>query len=900
MPGLGTSFGRGGATTFVQDLQNSDCILIEGSNFAECHPVAFRFVMKAKERGAKIIHVDPRFTRTSAVADVYAPIRSGSDIVFLGALISWMLRNERYFKEYVLAFTNASYLVREDFRDTEDLDGLFSGWQQPDENSEGATHDRGGHAMMGGDEHKAAPGTYDQETWQFETEEVPRFDGEGTVSVPKRDATLQHPRCVINVLRRHFERYTPEMVEDVCGTPRESFYEIANLLADNSGRERTTAFAYAVGWTQHTVGVQYIRTAAILQTLLGNMGRPGGGIMALRGHANIQGATDIPTLYDLLPGYLPMPSALRDEQTLAQYIASARKPTGWWSNTSKYIVSLLKAYYGDAATPENDFCFDRLPQIAGDYSALPTQMSMKDGFVDGYFVIGQNPASSGLNAEMARAAMARLKWMVVIDSYETETASFWKREGADPASIGTEMFFLPAATVLEKEGTMVNTNRLLQWHDRAVDPAGDARSDLFFIHDLGKRLKALYADSTDPKDRAILDLTWDYESDDAHERAIGEPSASKVLQEINGYVTEPGKSQHDCAQVGAFTDLRDDGSTAAGCWIFSGVYPTKTTNRARSRKGDDYTSLDWGFAWPANRRMLYNRASADPDGKPWSERKRYMSWDEAANKWVGPDIPDFPATKSPHEPAKPGAGGVDAHSGSDPFIMQLDGRAQLFVPNTLKDGPLPAHYEPIESVVANAVYTQQNNPSLRQWNRTDNAYNGTENPDFPYVLTTYRLTEQSGIMTRYVPWLAELQPALFAEIDPELAVIVGVRNGDWVTIATKLGEIEARALVSGRMRPLRLGKGRRVHQVGVPYNYGGLGFTKGDSIGQLVPLAMDPNVSIHEAKTITCNVRAGRRAAYVAAERAADEPVPAGERRPHGTSEVHGADGGPDRNGAHG
>jgi formate dehydrogenase major subunit len=298
--------------------------------------------------------------------------------------------------------------------------------------------------------------------------------------------------------------------------------------------------------------------------------------------------------------------------------------------------------------------------------------------------------------------------------------------------------------------------------------------------------------------------------------------------------------------------------------------------------------------------MLYNRASADPDGKPWSERKRYMSWDDAAQKWVGPDIPDFPATKSPHEPAKPGAGGIDAHSGSDPFIMQLDGRAQLFVTSTLKDGPLPAHYEPLESVVANAVYTQQNNPSLRQWNRTDNAYNGTDNPDFPYVLTTYRLTEQSGIMTRYVPWLAELQPSLFAEIDPELAVIVGVRNGDWVTIATKLGEIEARALVSGRMRPLRLGKGRRVHQVGVPYNYGGLGFTKGDSIGQLVPLAMDPNVSIHEAKTVTCNVRAGRRAAYVSAERAVDAPVPADERRGHGTSEVHGVDGGPNRNGAHG
>ena len=856
--------------------------------------MAFRFVMMAKERGAKIIHVDPRFTRTSAVADVYAPIRSGTDIVFLGALIGWLLENERYFKEYVLAYTNASYLVREDFQDTEDLDGLFSGWRG-NGGTEAGSQDRGSQGLMGTDDaNVTAPGTYDTATWQFETEEVPRFDGEGTVAVPKRDETLQHPRCVINVLRRHFARYTPEMVEDVCGTPRESFYEIANLLAENSGRERTTAFAYAVGWTQHTVGVQYIRTAAILQTLLGNMGRPGGGIMALRGHANIQGATDVPTLYDLLPGYLPMPSAMRDEQTLSAYIAAAKKPTGWWANTSKYIVSLLKAYYGDAATPENDFCFDYLPQIAGDYSALPTQMSMKDGFVDGYFVIGQNPAASGLNSEMARAAMERLKWMVVLDAYETETASFWKREGADPRTIGTEMFFIPTATVLEKEGTMVNTNRLLQWHDRALTPPGDARSDLFFFYDLGNRLKALYAGSTDPKDRPILDLTWDYESDDPHERAIGEPSAAKVLQEINGYVVEPGKRPSEMRHVAAFTELKDDGTTAAGCWIYSGVYPDKATNRARSRKGDGWTSLDWGFAWPANRRMLYNRASADPDGKPWSERKKYMYWDEAAQTWAGPDVPDFPATKSPHEPAKPGAPGIDAHSGADPFIMQLDGRAALYTPGTLKDGPLPAHYEPVESPVRNALYGQQNNPTLREWVRDDNAYNGTENPAYPYVMTTYRLTEQSGIMTRYVPWLAELQPALFAEIDPELAVVKGIRNGDWVTLVTKLGEIEARALVSGRMRPLRLGKGKRVHQIGVPYNYGSLGFATGDAVGQLVPLAMDPNVSIHEAKTITCNIRVGRRSAY-AGGRAVDEPVPASQERPHGVSTAHGADAGEPR-----
>jgi formate dehydrogenase major subunit len=891
VPGLGTSFGRGGATTFVQDLQNSDCILIEGSNFAECHPVAFRFVMKAKERGATIIHVDPRYTRTSAVSDVYVPLRSGSDIVFLGALISWMLRNERYFKEYVLAYTNASYLVREDFKDTEDLDGLFSGWKDKGTADGANGHDRGGMGLMGTDDASTPPGSYDTASWQFELEEVPRFDGNGTVKVPKRDETLQHPRCVINVLRRHFARYTPELVEEVCGAPPEQFERVANLLADNSGRERTTAFAYAVGWTQHTVGVQYIRTASILQMLLGNMGRPGGGIMALRGHANIQGATDIPTLYDLLPGYLPMPSALREEQSLSDYLKSATKATGWWSNTPKYVVSLLKAYYGDAATAENDFCYEYLPQIAGDHSTLPTQISMKDGNVEGYFVIGQNPASSGLNAELARAALERLDWMVVLDAYETETASFWKREGAEPADIGTEVFFIPTATVLEKDGSMVNTSRMLQWHDKAVEPAGDARSDLYIFHQLGLRLKELYRGSTDAKDRPILDLTWDYTSDDPHERAKGEPSAQKVLQEINGFVVEPGKTRDQSRQVTGFAELKDDGTTAAGCWIYSGVYPDKTKNVARNRKGDDSTSLGWGFAWPANRRMLYNRASADPDGKPWSERKKYMFWNEAAGKWDGPDVPDFPATKSPREPAKPGAAGIDAHSGSDPFIMQLDGRAQLFVTATLKDGPLPAHYEPLESVVSNAVYGQQNNPTLREWDRDDNRYNAPGSAEFPYILTSYRITEMSGIMTRYVPWLAELQPAAFAEIDPELAVRKGIVNGGWMTITTQVGEIEARALVSGRMRPLRIGKGkdrRRVHQIGIPYNFGTVGLATGDVVGQLIPLAMDPNVSIHEAKTITCNVRTGRRAGYTRSE--VDNDVPAAQRTTSGQSQPHGID----------
>ena len=867
MPGLGTSFGRGGATTYLQDLQNADCILIEGSNFAEAHPVGFRFVVKAKERGATIVHVDPRFTRTSALADIFAPIRSGSDIAFLGGIVNWLLQNERYFKEYVLAYTNASNIVCEDFRDTEDLDGFFSGFHGHDTGLSQMSH----YGSAGGG--RGTAGAYDDSSWQFEK------NGDGS---RKRDETLGHPRCVFQVLKRHFSRYTPEMVERICGTPQDLFLKICETLARNSGRDRTTAFAYAVGWTQHTVGVQYIRTASILQMLLGNIGRPGGGIMALRGHADIQGATDVATLYDLLPGYIPMPSITRDEQTLESYLKLNTKPSGWWSNFPKYFVSQMKAYYGAAAAKENGFCFEYLPQLTGDHSTIPTTFAMKDGEVKGYFVIGQNPATSGQNTELINASMDRLEWFVNVDAFENETSSFWKREGADPSKIGTECFFIPAATVLEKEGTVTNTNRLLQFHEKAVQAQGDAVSDAWFLWNLGKRLKELYAGSNDPKDRPLLDMTWAYESEDEDERRRGEPSALRIMQEMNGFHVDTGE------QLSGFGDCKDDGSTACGVWIYSGVCPDKHTHRARSRVAKDDIALEWGFSWPANRRMLYNRASADPAGNPWSDRKKYIWWDAARAEWTGKDVPDFIKTKAPDTPAVPGAGGMDAHSGADPFIMQLDGRAQLFVSAGLKDGPMPAHYEPLASVVHNQLYRQQSNPSLREWKRSDNPYNGAVNPKYPYVLTTYRITEMSGIYTRYIPWLAELQPEAFCEIDPELAVEKGIRSGEYVTLSSAVGEIEARALVSGRMKPLRIAKGQRVHQIGLPYLFGNFGFTRGDTSGDLIPLAMDPNVSIHEAKTLTCDIRPGRRAAR--GQTIEDSPVPADQRTPGGQPKTHGKD----------
>ena len=864
MPGLGTSFGRGGATTFLQDLPNADCILIQGSNFAEAHPVGFRFVMQAKERGAKIVHVDPRFTRTSAMADEYIALRSGSDIAFLGGIVNWLLTNERYFKEYVTAYTNASSIVVEAFKDTEDLDGIFSGFHGQ---NTGTTQ----MSQMGGAEGRGDAGGYDTSSWQFERDES------GT---PRRDETLQHPRCVLQILKRHFSRYTPELVESLCGVPQAQFLRLCETLASNSGRERTTAFAYAVGWTQHTVGVQYIRTASIVQMLLGNLGRPGGGIMALRGHANIQGATDIATLYDLLPGYLPVPSIRRDEQSLAAYLKTNTKPTGWWANTPKYVVSLLKAYFGEHATAANDFCFEYLPQLTGDHSTIPMTFAMKDGTIEGYFVVGQNPVTSGQNVELIAAGMDRLKWFVNVDAFENETSSFWKREGADPAAIGTECFFIPAAMVLEKEGTMTNTNRLLQFHDKAVEPPGDAVSDAWFFYNLHKRVRELYVQSLDPRDRPILHLTWDYEHEDERERRRGEPSVRKIVQEINGFNVRTGE------QLRSFTECEDDGSTACGGWIYTGCAPDKETLRARSRTGDEWVSPDWGFAWPANRRILYNRASAAPDGTPWSERKKYVWWDAQQNRWTGYDVPDFPPEKAPDAPAT-SAHGIEAHSGSDPFIMQLDGRAQLFVASGLKDGPVPTHYEPLASVIENPLYKQQNSPSAGQWRRRDNPENGAVNPEYPHVLTSYRVTELSGVYTRYIPWLAELQPEAFCEIDPDLAVAQGIRSGDYVTLSTAAGEIEVRALVSGRMHPLRIG-GKRVHQIGLPYIFGNFGFTKGDTAGTLIPFSIDSNVSIHESKTLTCALRPGRRAARKALPQ--DKPVPAGERDPSGQPTLHGID----------
>jgi formate dehydrogenase major subunit len=819
---------------------------------AEAHPVGFRWVMKAKERGARIINVDPRYSRTSELADHHVHIRAGTDIAFLGGLIRHVLETESYFREYVVNYTNAPTIIDERFRDTEDLGGVFSGFD-----AQTGMYDRSSW-MYKGSETGAAAGGREHASQAFEEKTGGGMD---VGSVP-RDDTLQDPRCVFQILRRHFSRYTPEMVQQICGIAPEDFHAVAQALTENSGRERTTAFCYALGWTQHSAGVQMIRTAAILQLLLGNMGRPGGGIMALRGHASIQGSTDIPTLYDLLPGYLHMPRAAEGESDLESYIETDGADRGWWSFFDTYIVSLLKAWFGDAATAENGFGFSTIPRIGGNHSHYATSLRMLDGGVEGFFVMGQNPAVGSHHAGLQRRALAKLKWLVVRDLAEIETATFW-RDSPEvqsgelaPEEIQTEVFLMPAAAHIEKEGCFTNTQRLVQFRDKALEPPGDARSELWFMHHLAKRVKARYEGSTRPRDWPLVNLHWDYpELGDA-----GEPDVEAVIKEINGYEVATGRP------VSGFTELRNDGSTACGCWIYSGIF-ADGVNQARRRNPGDISkpggdvSPEWAWAWPANRRVLYNRASADPQGRPWSERKKYVWWDTTECRWTGYDVPDFPVTKAPDYRAPADATGMDAISGDDPFIMMVDGRGWLYSPSGLLDGPLPTHYEPLESPVHNLLYPELGaDPSAIRWRRPENPYHGTGDPRYPVVATTFRLTEHhtAGGMSRTLPWLSELQPEMFAEIDPILADERGIEDGGWMTIFTDRAEIEARALVTDRMRPLRV-NGSVVHQVGLPWHWGYAGAARGDSVNDLGALSGEPNVSIQESKAFTCDVRSGRR-----------------------------------------
>jgi formate dehydrogenase major subunit len=818
---------------------------------AEAHPVGFRWVMKAKDRGATIIHVDPRFSRTSALADIWVPLRAGTDIVFLGGLIRHLIEKDLFFRDYVVSYTNASCILNDEYADPEDNgDGYFSGWNEQKRRYEG-------------------------ESWLYKG---------GDLSRPQRDLTLQDPQCVFQKLKRHFSRYTPEMVEKICGVPPVLFHKVADALVAASGPERTAAVCYAVGWTQHSKGAQIIRTAAILQLLLGNIGRPGGGILALRGHASIQGSTDIPTLYDILPGYLTMPR--KGDETLEQYLDKYTKKSGLWASYPKYLVSTLKAYYGRHATAQNDFGYGWLPKLTGNHSFFEFLYEMLDGKMEGMFLMGQNPAVGAPNSRLQRKALSKLKWLVVRDMVEIESANFWRespeieRGELKADDIGTEVFFFPAAGHAEKEGAFTNTQRLLQWREKAVDPPGDCRSDAWFVHQLALRLIAKAKASNDAIDEPLRALDWWYPEDE-----LGDPKMEAVLAEINGWKTQPdgvaagdlsagamamgddrdgvvfgmdrdGEVHHG-AQVNGFAELKSDGSTACGCWIYSGVFGRDGVNKANSRKPKGYLGHGWGFSWPSDRRIIYNRASARPDGNPWSERKKLVWWD--SEKWTGIDVPGFVKGKAPEYRPDESAEGLDAIPGDAPFILHEDGLGWLYVPKGLQDGPLPTHYEPLESPVSNELYSHETNPAVKWFTRDENRFAPPGDSKFPFVLTTYRLTEHhtAGGMSRFLSHLAELQPEMFAEISPELARELKINNGDYVSIVTLRGAIEARALVSRRIRPLRI-NGKGVHQVALPYHYGTAGVVRGGAANDLLSISGEPNVTIMEAKALTCNIVPGR------------------------------------------
>src|SRR5262245_36857876 len=843
---------------YPRSMEDSDLIVIQGSNMAECHPVAFRWVAKAKLSGAKLIHVDPRFTRTSAMADIHAAIRAGSDVAFLGGLINYVIGSERwntdpFFKEYVVTYTNAATIVGDDFKDTEDLGGVFSGLLEA-----------GGGAKEW--PYNAGLGRYDNKSWQYAASEPqpapgaqagaagapastpsrpavapaqgsaapgtpkpgvpaappaaapsapgtpgtakagapaaaaspapppapPLFEGlvRGQLKPPApRDETLQNPRCVFQIVKRHFARYTPEMVERATGCPKDIFLKVAETILANSGRDRTTAFAYAVAWTQHTNGVQTIGTCAMLQLLLGNLGRPGAGILALRGHASIQGSTDLPTLYHSIHGYMAHPSALRPHDTLEAWLKVETPARSYWANTPKFMVSYLKSMYGDAATKDNEFGYQWHPRIIGDHSHLAMFAAMADGRVKGMLCIGQNPATS-LHASLERRGLGKLEWLVVKDNWLTETATFWKgapeiKSGqVKTTDIKTEVFFFPSSQIAEYEGTFTNTQRMLQTHHKAADPPGDCRSDLWFTHQLAKRLKKLYADSALPRDEGFKTLTWDFDPEagkDDQGDTPGAPSSAKIMKEVNGYQT--ADPAHHLA---GFGELKDDGSTTCASWIYCGVLPAPDKNLADRRQADPPgkpgAHLGWGWAWPANRRLMYNRASADSAGQPWSEKKKWVWWD--GEKWTGYDVPDFAPRKAPDAKAKADGIGLDGLSGTDPFIMKSDGKGWLYVPVGLQDGPLPTHYEPAESPVKNPLYAQQASPVYKHWKRNESPLAPLGDPKFPIIITTYRLTEHylAGAMSRWNPWLTELQPEVFVEMSPELAKEKGIANLDWVKI----------------------------------------------------------------------------------------------------------------------
>jgi len=800
-------------TNHWNDIANSDCILAIGCNAAENHPASFGHIIKAQQKGAKLISVDPRFTRTSSKADIYAPLRSGTDIAFIGGMIKYILDDieanpNNYNMTYVTEYTNASYLINPAFQGPDELDGLFSGYV-------------GGLNETDGNKRK-----YDKSSWQYQV------DAQG---IPKKDKTLKNSNCVFQLLKKHFARYTPDKVNAICGTPQDTFLEICKTYAATGKSGKAGTIMYAMGTTQHTYGAQNIRSYCILQLLLGNIGVSGGGINALRGESNVQGSTDHCLLFHILPGYLKM---FQDTDTsLDKYLERATPKSSdpnsanWWQNTPKYVVSLLKAWYGDAATKANQFGFHYLPKIeAGkNYSHISLFEAMNNDVIKGFMCWGQNPAVGGPNANLERSAMDKLDWMLVTDIWHTETANFWKRPGVNPANINTEVFLFPALNSYEKEGSVTNSGRWMQWRYKAADGPGEAIDDLAMLSMIFFKLKELYTSEGGPNAEAITKLTWDY-GDEHH------PDVHKVAKEINGYDLTTGEL------LPSFGGLKDDGTTTSGNWLYCASY-TEDGNMAARRDPtpgpfDIGLYPKWAWTWPVNRRIIYNRASVDLNGEPWDKEQPVIWWQDG--KWIG-DVPDggWPPMA------------VDPPNTKWPFIMLSDGFAHIFGPG-MAEGPLPEHYEPWEAPVENIMSSQKNNPAFKIWHPEEQ---GT--PDkYPIVCSTYRVCEhwQGGQMTRNCSWLVEMQPEPFVEMSEELAAEKGIANGDKVIVESARGQVNMAAVVTKRFKPFQM-NGHQVHQVGVIWHWGYTGLSTGDSANVLTPHVGDANTMIPEYKAFLVNVR---------------------------------------------
>ncbi len=821
------------------DFKNSDVFLIMGSNPASNHPVSWKWIQEAVDkRGAKVICVDPRFTQSAAKAHLYAPLRSGTDIAFLGGMIKYILDNKLYFEEYVKNYTNASFLVNPALKMPGENKGVFSG---------------------------LTDGKYDKGTWSYQT---------GADGVILKDKNLKNPNCVFQLLKKHYSRYKPEIVSRITGTPVDKLIEVYKLYGSTGKPDKAGVELYAMGWTQHTVGVQNIRTMAMIQLLLGNIGIAGGGVAAMRGESNVQGSTDHALLFHILPGYLGTPTA--SLPTLAAYNEKKTPKTkekdslNWWKNFPKYSASFLRSMYGENMSLEE--AYTAMPKIDDgvNYSWLMIFDQMYKGKFTGFFAWGMNPACSGAHSNKVRQALAKVDWMVNVNLFDNETGSFWRGPGMDPTKIKTEVFMLPCASSIEKEGSIANSGRLMQWRYKAVNPVGESLPDGDIMSEIFFKVKELYEKKGGPHKEAITQLTWPYG------KLVGKHfhyEPRKVAAEINGFFLKDKKVENPTKKgefkafkkgdpVPTFAWLQDDGSTSSGNWLYCGSVGEKG-NLAMRRGQADPTGLglfpEWCWSWPVNRRIIYNGASVDPQGNPWDSSRAVIKWN--GEKWVG-DVPD-------------GVG--NPGKGRPPFIMKPDGVGNLYGPG-LADGPFPEHYEPLECPVEkNLLSPQKNNPAIKRFDKEGvgsdmDLYSGVAScdPRFPFVCSTYRVSEhwQTGVLTRWCPWLAEMQPGMFVEIGMELANEKGIKNGDRCIVSSARGEVECSAIVTPRFKPFNI-DGNTIHEVGIPWHYGWITtkdrtynpgdkkaevFTHGDAANLLTPTIGDANTMIPETKAFMANV----------------------------------------------